>query len=212
MCGDTLDDGVEILFRESTGSKLPENASRPNKNIQAHGEKSQYSPVSDSEGVRNEAHSTKSGDGSHADDTADENLMQRAQGSAEWSHNLGELSEGQRSICALVFVMSAAAAGVKPAVLLVDEVDAALGAVHMSASMCIVLDSCSVLGSSLTLLTSPHGCKHVYSSSWLQCSEIIPHTSFKAEHICSVFCRWSEPEPCWTTSCTGNYSALLSCK
>jgi hypothetical protein len=45
----------------------------------------------------------------------------------QWSRNLGQLSEGQRSICALVFVMAAASAGVKPAILLVDEVDAALG-------------------------------------------------------------------------------------
>jgi ABC-type glutathione transport system ATPase component len=47
-----------------------------------------------------------------------------------WSCNLGELSEGQRSLCAIAFVLAAGASGVTPAVLLVDEVDAALDGVN----------------------------------------------------------------------------------
>jgi chromosome segregation ATPase len=52
--------------------------------------------------------------------------------SEEWSGNMSELSEGQRSLCALAYVLAAACAGVAPAVLLVDEVDAALDGVNQS--------------------------------------------------------------------------------
>lgn len=48
----------------------------------------------------------------------------------EWSSNLEELSTGQRSLCALAYLLAAAGSGVKPAMLLVDEVDAALDGVN----------------------------------------------------------------------------------
>ena len=47
-----------------------------------------------------------------------------------WSSNLEELSTGQKSLCALAYLLAAAGAGIKPALLLVDEVDAALDGVN----------------------------------------------------------------------------------
>ena len=47
-----------------------------------------------------------------------------------WSSNLEELSTGQRSLCALAYLLAAAGSGIKPAMLLVDEVDAALDGVN----------------------------------------------------------------------------------
>lgn len=49
-----------------------------------------------------------------------------------WSTNLGELSGGQRSLCALAFLLAASTAGIAPSVLLVDEVDAALDDVNQT--------------------------------------------------------------------------------
>lgn len=48
----------------------------------------------------------------------------------DWSSNLEELSTGQRSLCALAYLLAAAGSGIKPAMLLVDEVDAALDGVN----------------------------------------------------------------------------------
>lgn len=123
MCGATLDNGVEIIFRESSGTK------RPEPSIQTTGD-GHGTDESDSEQRQLVTQAGNSGNCMPATDEDAVDLNQKRGSkhrSAEWSSNLGELSEGQRSICALVFVMSASASGVKPAVLLVDEVDAALG-------------------------------------------------------------------------------------
>ena len=138
MCGAALDDGVEILFCEASGTRHAECSTEAGKGYGQYAADSDCDTGSKSQSDDNQPGLQAEADtsGSFAQEGADGTVAEAKQSQSNWSSNLGELSEGQRSICALVFVMSAASAGVKPAVLLVDEVDAALGTLHAQLGNC----------------------------------------------------------------------------
>lgn len=130
MCGATLDDGVEILFREASDRNLPERYTGADQATGHCNDDSDSDSQSRGQREQPKGHVKADESGGFIRKPGEGSQAQAKWSTSDWSSNLGELSEGQRSICALVFVMSAASSGVKPAVLLVDEVDAALGTLH----------------------------------------------------------------------------------
>jgi DNA repair ATPase RecN len=100
-------DGVRIVFRKTVSS----DKSEPNPKRQKRAESALAPNVCL--------------DASHLDsDTASQ--------SGEWMLSLSELSGGQRSLCSLAFILAATQAGAAPALMLVDEVDAALDEVNQT--------------------------------------------------------------------------------
>ena len=86
-----------------------------------------------------------------------------------WSANLAELSGGQRSLCSLAFLLAASGAGIAPALLLVDEVDAALDDVNQT-RVGDMLQHCSQSMGCQVLAVSHSAAFHGYCAAFVKVS------------------------------------------